>query len=245
MKKTVLAVTLAVCCLLYGCDHNAESTDAIVVKVLDPDKIVGILPTEVSRVNGDQNGTPSVLVGAFSNVDNDSGECLIVIRISPNWGSSTLGNVLIKEMSPPAIGKTSGTVTVSELHGILTDSGNKEVLGYFSLSEAFGNSVDGDKEIQLYDRWDSDSTAAFAFPVYVCSDRETFNLRSLMDGSTFHLDEALPEEITCMAIDGQSDVESIPVSCCGIAIFTVSESETDHEFSVHLLAFLKLDKGSA
>ncbi len=42
----------------------------------------------------------------------------------------------------------------------------------------------------------------------------------------------------------KSDAESIPVSSCGIAIFTISESKTDHEFLVHLLAFLKLDKGS-
>ncbi|HHY17014.1 MAG TPA: hypothetical protein GX524_02970 [Firmicutes bacterium] len=243
MKKTVLAVTLAVCCVLCGCGHNAESTD-VVVKVLDPNKIVGVLPTEVSRVNGDQNRTPSVLVGAFSHVDNNRGECLVVIRISPQWSSSTLGNVLVKEMSLPTIGKTSGTVTVSELHGIVTSSGNREVLGYFLLSETFGDSLHKDTEIQLYDKWDSDSTATFAFPVYVCSDRGIFNLRSLMNGSTFHLDEALPEEITGAAIDSKSDAESIPVSSCGIAIFTISESKTDHEFLVHLLAFLKLDKGS-
>lgn len=245
MNKTILVGILAICCLLCGCNHNAESSSGIVVEVLDPSKIVGILPTEVSRVNGDQNVTPSVLVGAFSHVDNDSGECLIVIKISLLGDSSTLGNVLVKEMSLPTVGSASDIVTVSNLYGILTDSGNKEVLGYFSLSEAFGNSLDGDKEIQFHDKWDSDSTATFAFPVYVCSDGGTFNLRSLMDGSTFHLNEALPEEITCTAIDGKSDAESIPVSSCGIAIFTVSGSETEHEFSVHLLAFLKLSKGSA
>ena len=118
------------------------------------------------------------------------------------------------------------------------------MLGYFPLSEAFGDSLDEDTEIQLYDKWDSDSTATFAFPVYVCSDSGVFNLRSLMNGSTFHLDEALPEEITCMAIDGQSDAESVPVSSCGIAIFTISESVAEKEFLVHLLAFLRLDKGA-
>lgn len=245
MNKTTLVVILTMCCLLCGCNHNAENTDAVVVKDLDSDKIVGVLPSKVSRVNGDQNRTPSLLVGAFSPVDNDSGECLIEIKISPVLDSSTLGNVLVKEISLPAVGGTSDTVTVSDLYGILTDLGNKEVLGYFSLGEAFGDSFDGDKEIQFHDRWDSDSTAAFAFPVYVCSDGETFNLRSLMNGSAFHLNEALPEEITCTAIDGKSDAESVPVSSCGIAMFTVSNFEAEHEFSVHLLAFLKLRKESA
>lgn len=242
MNTAALVITCAACCLFCACGHNAKSTD-VAVGVLDPNKIVGVLPTEVSRVSGNLNRTPSILVGAFSDVDKDRGECRVVIRISPQWSSSTLGNVLVREMSPPTIGKTSGTATVSELHGIVTGPGNTEVLGYFPLSEAFGDSLHEDTEIQLYDKWDSDSTATFAFPVYVCSDSGVFNLRSLMNGSTFHLDEALPEEITGMAMDGQSDAESVPVSSCGIAVFTISEVKTDHEFLVHLLAFLELDKG--
>jgi hypothetical protein len=244
MKKIVLAMTLAMCCVLCGCGHNAEGTD-VVVKVLEPTKFVGVLPTEVSRVNGDLSRTPSVLVGAFLQNGNDRGECNVVIRISPQWSSSTLGNVLVRDMSPPTIAwKASGTAPISQFHGIVTNPGNTEVLGYFSLSEQFGDSLDEDTEIQFYDKWDSDSTATFAFPVYVCSDGGTFNLRSLMNGSTFHVDEALPEEITSAATDGQNDSESIPVSSCGIAIFTISESVAEKEFLVHLLAFLRLDKGS-
>ena len=130
MNTAALVITCAACCLFCACGHNAKSTD-VAVGVLDPNKIVGVLPTEVSRVSGNLNRTPSILVGAFSDVDKDRGECRVVIRISPQWSSSTLGNVLVREMSPPTIGKTSGTATVSELHGIVTGPGNTEVLGYF------------------------------------------------------------------------------------------------------------------
>ena len=50
-KKIVLAMTLAICCVLCGCGHNAKRAD-VVVEALGPTKIVGILPQEVSRVNG-------------------------------------------------------------------------------------------------------------------------------------------------------------------------------------------------